>query len=292
MPAGRRTFVVVLLAAVLVGVGLLGRIALGRDRSLDDLRRDGVIHVGYAMVAPYAFVARGAVVTGESPEVARVIARRLGIADVEWVQTEFGSLIDGLEARRFDVIAAGMFITAERAARVSFSDPSFHATGGLLVPRGNPRDLHSHEDAIEASDVRLVVLSGSGEERILRQMGMPADRLLMVPDALAARRAVEEGAADGLPLSTPALRWMMRHDRLGATEIARPFEETELRVASRLGYGGFAFRKADRRLRDAWNTELRAFLGSAEHRALVAPFGITDDNMPGGVTVDDILRQP
>lgn len=292
MPAGRWTLVAVVLAGVLVGIGVLGRSALGRDRSLDDLRRDGVIHVGYAVVAPYAFVAPGAIITGESPEVARVIVGRLGIPHVEWVQTEFGSLIDGLEARRFDVVAAGMFITVERAARVSFSDPSFHATGGLLVPRGNPRDLHSHEDAIETSDVRLVVLSGSGEERILRLMGMPADRLLTVPDALAARRAVEDGTADALPLSTPALRWMMRHDRLGATEIARPFEEPELRVASRLGYGGFAFRKADRQLRDAWNAELRAFLGSAEHRALVTPFGITDDNLPGGATVDDILRQP
>ncbi|HQZ40734.1 MAG TPA: ectoine/hydroxyectoine ABC transporter substrate-binding protein EhuB [Vicinamibacterales bacterium] len=288
----RRTLAVFVAAGALVTLGGLTRSNMVGDDSLARLERSGVVRIGYAVVPPYAFVAPGAVVTGESPEVARVIARRLGISRVDWVQTEFGSLIDGLEAHRFDVIAAGMFITPERAARVRFSDPSFHATDGLLVPRGNPRELHAHADAISAADVRLVVLAGSTEEHLLRSLGMPDHRLLTAPDALAARRAVETGTADGLPLSTPAIHWMMRHDRLGATEIAQPFRESELRLTSRLGYGAFAFRQADGRLRDAWNAQLRRFVGSAEHRVLVEPFGIADDSLPGGITVEEILRQP
>ncbi|MGE3888802.1 MAG: ectoine/hydroxyectoine ABC transporter substrate-binding protein EhuB [Vicinamibacterales bacterium] len=292
MAARRWTFVTLALAGVLAAAGMAGRSVFTADRSLEGPRRAGVIRIGYAVVPPYAFVAPGATITGVSPELARVVTRRLGIARIDWVQTEFGSLIDGLEARRFDVIASGMFITPERAVRVAFSQPTFRATGGLLVPRGNPRGLHAHEDAIAAPDVRLVVLSGSGEESILRLMGMPDDRLLTAPDALAARRAVEDGTADALPLSTPAIHWMMRHDRLGATEMAQPFREPELRLARRLGFGGFAFRKEGRRLREAWNEELKGFLGSPEHLALVAPFGITESDLPGRVTVDDILGQP
>ncbi|MCC7243264.1 MAG: ectoine/hydroxyectoine ABC transporter substrate-binding protein EhuB, partial [Acidobacteria bacterium] len=34
------------------------------------------------------------------------------------------------------------------------------------------------------------------------------------------------------------------------------------------------------------------FVGSAEHRVLVEPFGIADDSLPGGITVEEILRQP
>lgn len=291
LSAGRWTFAAIALAGMATAVWSVNY-SLARDRSLDDLRRAGVVRVGYAVVAPYAFVAPGARVTGESPEVARVVAERLGIPHIKWVQTEFGSLIDGLEARRFDVIAAGMFITPERAERVSFTDPSFHSTDGLLVPRGNPRNLHAHADVIANPAVRLVVLAGSTEERLIRALGMPDDRLITAPDALAARRAVEDGTADGLPLSTPAIHWMMRHDRLGATESAQPFRASEMRQARRLGYGGFAFRPADRQLRDAWNAELRRFVGTPEHRAMVAPFGIADENLPGGITVQEILRQP
>jgi len=96
------------------------------DQSLTRLQREGTIRIGYAVEAPYAFLKPGGEVTGESPEVAKVIVGRLGIRHIEWRQSEFGSLISGLEAGRFDVIAAGIFITPERARRISFSEPTFH----------------------------------------------------------------------------------------------------------------------------------------------------------------------
>ena len=41
----------------------------------------------------------------------------MGINQVEGVLTEFGSLIPGLQARRFDIIAAGMYVTLNAAAK-------------------------------------------------------------------------------------------------------------------------------------------------------------------------------
>jgi membrane-bound lytic murein transglycosylase MltF len=73
--------------------------------------------------------------TGESPEVAKQIAARLEVRQVKWRQAEFGALIAELEAGRIDVIAAGMFMTPERAQRVSFSVPSFHVRQGLWCPK-------------------------------------------------------------------------------------------------------------------------------------------------------------
>jgi Bacterial extracellular solute-binding proteins, family 3 len=106
-----------------------------RDQSLTRLQQEGTIRIGYAVEAPYAFLKPGGEVTGESPKVAKQIVARPGIRRIEWRQSEFGSLISGLESGRFDVIAAGMFITPERAQRVSFSEPTFHVQQGLLVPK-------------------------------------------------------------------------------------------------------------------------------------------------------------
>lgn len=46
------------------------------------------------------------------------------------------------------------------------------------------------------------------------------------------------------------------------------------------GYGGFAFRQEDQELREAFDQELAAFVGSNKHWALVEPFGFGPDMAP------------
>jgi polar amino acid transport system substrate-binding protein len=253
-------------------------------------RRDGVIRIGYAVEAPYAFALADGTVTGESPAVASRIVARLGIPRIAWIQTEFGSLIPELEAGRFEVVAAGLFITRGRAARVSFSEPSFRVRQALLVRRGNPLRLHSYAAAARHPAARVAVLQGAVEGELLRRLGMPAARLVAVPDALAGRVAVEAGLADALALSSPTVQLMARRQQLGLTEGAEPFEQLPEGTV-RHGYGGFAFRKADRELLAAWNRELKRFIGSEEHRDLVAPFGFGAAELPGAATTAEILAE-
>jgi polar amino acid transport system substrate-binding protein len=46
------------------------------------------------------------------------------------------------------------------------------------------------------------------------------------------------------------------------------------------GHGGFGFRKEDTDLIAAFDTALKAFIGSPEHIALVTPFGFGKDYLP------------
>lgn len=245
-------------------------------------RREGVIRIGYAVEAPYAFLTPSGEVTGESPEVARRMVARLGIPRVEWCLAEFGNLIKGLESWRFDVVAAGMFITAERAERVSFSVPTFRVRSGLLVPRGNPRHLHSYADLVQRGGVRIAVLSGSVEERQLLDDGFAKERLRRVPDARSGGALVAAGEADGLTLSAPTLRWMVKHGGIAGVELAEPFEVVENSVGAEPRTGAFVFRRKEGALREAWNKELRRFVGSEEHRQLVMEFGFSSTELPRG----------
>lgn len=284
---GRTAAIVIIVSSI----ALLGAIIVGvsRDRSLTRHQQEGVIRIGYAVEAPYAFLKKGGEVTGESPEVARRIVARLGIRRIEWVQTEFGALIPDLESGRFDVIAAGMFITPERAKAVAFSEPTFHVKQGLLVPRGNPQHLSSYRQAVSQGNVRLAVISGAVEEALLQRLGMPVQRLVVVPDARSGLVAVESGMADGLALSSLTINWMARCQSLGRTEQADPFEQSESDRKGKAGYGAFAFKMDDRQLRSAWNTQLEAFIGTQEHLGLVAGFGITPAELPGTVTTAEVL---
>lgn len=275
--AGLGAFVFLMVAGGL----LVWRVRGIRDGdALAQARQSGVIRIGYAVEAPYAFLTPDGKVTGESPEIARLIAERLGMSRVDWRLDHFGSLIEGLEARRFDVIAAGMFITPERRMRVAFSQPTFHVGTGLLVRKGNPHGLHSHADLLQKINIRIAVLSGSVEESHLLQMGCPEARLVRVPDALSGRSAVLSGHADALALSAPTIRWMVMNPVAGLTEMAEPFQMAAGDMTLQRAAGGFAFRKEDRALCRAWDEELSRFIGSEEHRRLVRDFGFNAVELP------------
>lgn len=142
-------------AAALAAAPALGQPAQG----------DRVLRAGYAIEAPYAFLGEDGRVSGEAREIARRIAVRLGFARVEWVQTRFGALIPRLKERRFDIVAAGLFITPGRAREVAFSRPTLRARQALLVRAGNPLALHSYEEAL-ARQARIAVIDGL-EDRAL-----------------------------------------------------------------------------------------------------------------------------
>jgi polar amino acid transport system substrate-binding protein len=260
-----------------------------RDTSLTRLQKTGVIRIGYAIEAPYAYLKPGGGVTGESPEIAKLVAASLGIGRVEWRLVEFDALISELESDRIDVIAAGMFITPERAKQVSFSNPTFHVREGLLVAKDNPKQIHSYAQAVAQSDTRIAVLSGAVEEELLREIGFAEPQLLIVPDAQTGRVAVETGLADGLALSSPTIQWMALQNQLGRTEMAQPFEQPEQAQQQRLGYGAFAFRKSDAQLLSAWNNALKTLIGSSEHLQLVSKFGLTEAEMPGNITAQEVI---
>nr|BFE94367.1 hypothetical protein GCM10020185_49030 [Pseudomonas brassicacearum subsp. brassicacearum] len=97
------------------------------------------IRIGYANETPFAFTETDGNVTGESPEIAKIIFAKMGIKQVNGVLTEWGSLIPGLRAGRFDVIAAGMYITPARCKQVLFTDPQYQLPDALLVAKGNPK---------------------------------------------------------------------------------------------------------------------------------------------------------
>lgn len=251
-----------------------------RDDAQARIRKSGFIRVGYAVEAPYAFLSSNGDVTGESPELAKTVASRLGIRKVIWRQVEFGSLLDELEAGRIDMIAAGMFITPERAARVSFSHPAFHVHEGLLVLKGNPHHLHSYEQAAQTAPIIIAAISGSVEEALLHKLGLPSQRLMPVPDARTGLAAVESGLAHGLALSGPTVRWMALENKLGRTEPASPFKPTTTTSQGFDGLGAFAFRKEDVLLLKSWNSVLKNYIGSPEHMALIAKFGFTRLEIP------------
>ena len=122
---------------------------------------------------------------------------------------------------------------------------------------------------------------------MLLDLGLPPARLVVVPDAVTGRAAVESGAVDGLALSAPAIRWMALGGGLGRTDMAEPFRPPA--AARGLGSVAFAFRLEDARLCAAWDDALRETIGGEAHRAMLGQFGLGAAELPRVADVDEVL---
>lgn len=260
-----------------LGIGALAlciNFSCHADTALDKLNKTGEISIGYSNEEPFAYADASGKVTGESPEIARIIFKKLGAKKVDSVLTEWGALIPGLHAGRFDVIAAGMYITPERCKQVLFTDPQYQLGDTLLVKPGNPKKLHSYADFAKNHDLRLAVTAGTVELKYARDSGIADDQIIQVPNTTAQLQAVKAGRADAAIGTALTMKDLAKKGG-SSVEATTDFVDDP----SHIGYGALAFRPQDKELRDKVNAELKKWLGSEEHLRTVAPFGFDKSNI-------------
>ena len=260
-----------------LGIGALAlfiNFSCHADTALDKLNKTGEISIGYSNEEPFAYADASGKVTGESPEIARIIFKKLGAKKVDSVLTEWGALIPGLHAGRFDVIAAGMYITPERCKQVLFTDPQYQLGDTLLVKPGNPKKLHSYADFAKNHDLRLAVTAGTVELKYARDSGIADDQIIQVPNTTAQLQAVKAGRADAAIGTALTMKDLAKKGG-SSVEATTDFVDDP----SHIGYGALAFRPQDKELRDKVNAELKKWLGSEDHLRTVAPFGFDKSNI-------------
>ena len=245
--------------------------------TLQKAKDAGKIKVGFANEAPYGFTDSSGKLTGEAPELARVIFKNLGIDEVEGVQVDFGGLIGGLNAKRFDVIAAGMFVTPERCQSVAFSDPEYVAKSALMVKEGNPDGLTDGKSLADKG-AKVGVLTSAVEQGYAESLGVKD--IQTFPDQASAFSGLKSGRIDAIWLTRISLADLLsKHEGEGfeVTDAFTPVVDGK----EQFGAGAFGFRKADGELLTAFNAELKKLKDGGGLLPILEPFGFTEAELPG-----------
>ncbi len=290
----RKTMGAALLTVALLAPGCSEQADTPAGQTLSTLKRaqqDGTIRVGYANEAPYAYLESASRrLTGEAPEIARVVLVEMGIGKVEGVLTEFGSLIPGLKAGRFDIIAAGMYILPQRCKEIAFSNPTYSVGEAFIVAQGNPLALHGYEGVVPHSEARLGVVTGTVEREYARRVGIPNARVVVFPDAPSALEGVIAGRVDAYAATSLTANNLLARAKSPRVERAVPFSDPVIEGKPTRGYGAFGFRKTDQDLVAAFNAALARFIGTPRHLELVKPFGFAQGELPGPATAAELCR--
>jgi len=262
-----------------LGAGLLAMAMMPvafAQTTLEKIQEQGYIRVGFANEAPYSYATSSGQLTGESPTVFNHVMKQLGVNEVDGVLTEWGALIPGLKAGRFDAIVASMYVTPTRCEQILFANPTYGIGEAFVVQNGNPDGINTYGDAIE-KDKKIAFVAGTAEIEHAKLAGMSRGQRLVVPDFAAAIAAVKAGRASAAALtSLTAADLASKDDRV---ERAEPFTFEHDGIKYK-GEGSFGFRLQDTALRDAVNEQLGKFIGTPEHLAMVEVFGFDASNLP------------
>lgn len=259
----RKTFAILAGAAALLAAG--GALA---DK-LEDLKAQGFARVAIANEPPYTAVAADGKVSGAAPDVAREIFKRLGVPDIVASISEYGAMIPGLQAGRFDVVTAGLFMKPERCAAVAYSEPILCDAEAFLLKKGNPKGFKSYADIAKDPSGTIGAPGGGTEEKLALEAGVPRDRVIVVPDGQSGLKMVQDGRIDVYSLPVLSINDLMKKAADPNLEVVAPV------LGAPVYCDGAAFRKGDEALRDAYDVELAKMKESGEFAAIIEPYGFS-----------------
>lgn len=246
--------------------------------TLDTVMKSHKVTIGIHNRQPWGFRADDGSAAGFHPDLIRAAFERLGVKQVDFVITEFGALIPGLSAERFDMVASGIAITPERCKVVTFSEPDLAVGDSLIVKRGNPLGIHSYDDIKANPKVRLTGGRGTLNSKNALDAGVPPAQLTYLGDAQAMLSAILAGRVDAATLSAPSVVGLLQDPKLQGVERAAPFTGLVRNGVPSMMYTAIAFRADDDALRDAYNKELSALKSDGTVDKLRAKYGFTDDD--------------
>lgn len=255
--------------------------------TLTAARNAKAIKIGIANEAPYGYADSSGNTTGEAPEVAKAAFKRLGIDNVQASVVPFDQLIPALNAKQFDVVAAGMNITPTRCRAALFSDPDYSALTALLVPKGNPQGINTLQD-VAAKKVKIAVLSAAVEKGYATGAGVSEGDIETLDTQDNMLRAVTTGRVYAAALTDISLKYLAKQNPDANVEVTPGFTPTE-NGQPVVSAGGFVFRQDDSSLRDAFNQELKTLHSNGQWLQIATPFGFDQSNLPAADLTTDKL---
>ena len=209
----------------------------------ESIKSAGVINIGVdSSYAPSEFLAAdGKTVQGFDVDVFNAVAAKFGVK-TEWHTADFGSIINGVNGKKYDMGISSFSITPERLKQVNMVS-YFNAGTQWATAKGNPKGV----DPDNACGKNIAVQSNTTQEMtfippLQKKCGSNKINVLSLKDQSQATAAVVSGKADAMLADSPVVAYAVKQsggklEALGDIYGAAPYgyvlpkDETEFAQA-------------------------------------------------------------
>ncbi len=275
MKITKRTFVAG--AATAIGLALSSGAVLA-DSILDRVKAGKSIRIGFSNEVPWAYPGDKNKPLGFANVHTLGVLKSMGYTNIEPVVTDWGGLIPGLKANRFDIITGGMYILKTRCENINFSEPLGVFGDAFIVPKGNPKKLTNYQDIKKAG---AIMVTGAGYNTIeaAKKEGISDGNIMQVPGPTEILAAVRAGRADAGAVTFFTARNLKKEagDAIEVTDPAALPKWTK-------NWVGIGFRKGDEEFLKKFNEAQAKYIGSDEMLKAVGEFEYTKAQLPGDAT--------
>ena len=250
--------------------------------------RTSGLTAGIANEQPYAYIGTDGQVTGANIEILKAVLAPLGISKIETPITDFGSLVPGLAAKRFDLIGAGLFINPQRCKVIGYSNPVTRSGGAFIVKAGNPLKLHSLKDVAQNGKARLATQPGSNQVQEAKDSGIATANVVLFDKDTEALAALEADRVDVVYFPDAEIIGLLKKANSPAIERALPFQQ----IADGQGkptwnYHAYGLPKNDPEFTQAFDAQLAKLRASGELLKILQKYGYTENELPpADITAD------
>ena len=241
--------------ALLAGAAVVGLLAPdSRAGLLDDIKkRKEIVIATEAGYAPFEYVEGGKIV-GYHADVLALVMKDLTDQGVKINQLDlpFASLLAGLQAKKYDMIATALFGTEERAKRFAFTVPTAFGTTGIVTRANNaaitkPDDLDGKTVGAPQATKYLDQMKALSEE-FKKKGGKGIKEIKEYASGFTEIYAdIENGRIDAAPNGMPNLAVLMKQ------------QPGKYKLAGQVGdptYFAWATRKEDQDLLEYLNSQM------------------------------------
>src|SRR5690348_3995501 len=152
------------------------------DALTDRAKAGQPIRIGFAHEIPWAYPGDKNEPLGFANALALGVLKSMGYTNIEPVVTDWGGLIPGLQADRFDIITGGMYITGKRG-------------DSFIVKKGNPKQIQTYQD-IKKNDSTMATVAGFVNVDAAMKEGIAEGKIMQLPGLTEVLAAVKSGRAD------------------------------------------------------------------------------------------------
>jgi polar amino acid transport system substrate-binding protein len=241
------------------------------DTSLTKIQEKG-LNVGTSNDWPYSFLdPKTNAWTGLDGDIIQYICKMLKIPKFNVETVSFDGLIPGLLDGRIDIVGDSIHYTKNRSKVVNFCWGTYYYAEALVVPKGNPHNLHQLSDC---KGYTVGTMLGTNYAEWLG--GVPGVKPELYKDWANIIPNLAAGRTDAALYDQPVVAALIKQHPEWKIEIVEDYNPRTLKNPT--GYSSYAFRQADIQWLTAFSSAVQWMEYNGKMKEILSKWGLSGYN--------------